>query len=241
MDETDIPPPPWRRSAAARPPRAAKTPLSRDEIIRAGLRIVAAEGIDAVSMRRLAAEFDTGPSSLYAHVANKDELLQLMFDEICGEIPIPEIDPERWKEQMKQIAWDGYTVMTRYGDIARAALATIPVGPKALRVSEAMLAMMVAGGIDPATAGWALDRLFLYITADAYEGAIFDARFKSAQDVQTYWDEFGEQLATYYESLPEDRFPNLRAHARSLIGGGRESRFEFGLDMLIDGLAKHRS
>ncbi|MEV6491879.1 TetR/AcrR family transcriptional regulator [Actinoplanes sp. NPDC051633] len=239
MTEIDLPRPPWRPAAPQRA-RAARIPLTRDQIVQAGLRIVTAEGIDAVSMRRLAAEFDTGPSSLYAHVANKDELLQLMFDEICREVPIPEIDPERWQEQIKQIARDGYAAMVGHGDIARAALATIPVGPYALRISEAMLAMMVAGGISPETAGWALDRLFLYITADAYEGAIYDAKFKSAEDLQRHWDEFGEQLARYYEELPEDRFPNLRRHARSLIGGGRESRFEFGLDMLIDGITKHR-
>ena len=237
MNDTAVPPPPWRRSTPAKP---ARTPLGRDQIVRAGLRIVAAEGIDGVSMRRLAAEFDTGPSSLYAHVANKDELLELMFDEVCGEVPIPEPDPGRWREQIKQIARDTYAVLTRYRDIARAALATIPLGPNALRISESMLALMIAGGLPPDTAGWALDRLFLYISADAYESAISAAQFASAKDVQQHWAEYGEQLATYYESLPEDRFPHLRTHARSLIGGDRMDRFEFGLGMLIDGLGEHR-
>lgn len=76
---SEIPLPPWRRAVAKRT-RAAKAPLSQDQIVDAGLRIVMAEGIEAVSMRRVAAVFDTGASSLYAHVANKEELLQLMFD-----------------------------------------------------------------------------------------------------------------------------------------------------------------
>src|SRR3954463_12596988 len=93
---------PWRRPA--KPERPTKVPLSQAQIVQAALRIVKTEGIDGVSMRRIAAEFDTGPSSLYAHVTSKDELLQLMFDEVCGMITVPALDPPRWKEQILWMA-----------------------------------------------------------------------------------------------------------------------------------------
>ena len=239
MADTDLPVPPWRSFKAPRA-RTVKIPLTRAQIVQAGLRIVAAEGIDAASMRRLAAEFDTGPSSLYAHVANKDELIQLMFDEVCKDVVLPEPDPARWQEQIKEIARRGHAAMSAHGDIARAALATIPTGPNALRISEAMLGTMLSGGLPPRVAGWALDRIFLYISADAYEGSLYRARYgASNEQVAEFWAGFSEQLATYYEELPADRFPHLRANSRALIGGDDDQRFEFGLNMLIDGLSRY--
>jgi AcrR family transcriptional regulator len=239
MTDTELPVPPWRRT----PPKRAgvsRPPLSQDQIVDAGLRIVTEEGIEAVSMRRIAAVFHTGASSLYAHVANKDELFQLMFDRICADVPIPEPDPANWREQIKQLARDGYATMIAHGDIARAALATIPTGPNALRVSEAMLGLMLSGGIPPQVAGWALDRLFLYIVADAFESSLYRERVGSSEEqIAAYFHTLTEQLATYYESLPVARYPNLRKHARDLVVGDGAARFEFGLDMLIDGLDKY--
>jgi len=235
---SELPLPPWRRAAPTRP-RAAKPPLTQDQIVDAGLRIVMEEGIEAVSMRRIAAVFDTGASSLYAHVANKDELLQLMFDQICGEVEVPDPEPERWQEQIKEMARGGHAVMTRYNNIARAALATVPSGPNALRLSEGMLAAMLAGGVPPQVAAWSLDRLFLYIVADAYEASLHLQNLQEGQDTRHYFDNFITQLRDYYSELPADRFPNIRAHAKTLTTGSGDERFEFGLDMLVDGLARY--
>jgi AcrR family transcriptional regulator len=234
-----LPAPPWRPGSPRRV-RPVKTPLTREQIVQAGLRLVATEGIAAVSMRRLAAEFDTGPSSLYAHVTNKDELLQLMFDEICGDVPTPEPDPAHWQDQIKQMSRDGYAAMVAHGDIARAALATIPTGPNAMRVSDAMLGVMLAGGVPPLVASMALDRIFLYIVADAFESSLYRDRVGSTEEEMTaYFEVLTEQLAAYYEDLPEDRYPNLRKHARDLVDGDGRQRFEFGLDMLVDGLERY--
>ena len=234
-----FPAPPWR-PAAPRRTRPAKAPLTRDQIVQAGLRLVATEGIDAVSMRRPAAEFDTGPSSLYAHVQNKDELLQLMFDEICGDVPVPVPDPEHWREQIKELSRAGYAAMVAHGDIARAALATIPTGPNAMRVSDAMLGIMLAGGVPALIASIALDRIFLYIVADAFESSLYRDRVGSSDaEISAYFEVLTEQLATYYEGLPADRYPNLRKYARELVNGDGRRRFEFGLDMLVDGLDRY--
>jgi AcrR family transcriptional regulator len=236
----ELPPSPWRTAApSAVKARAVKAPLTRDQIVEAGLRIVVTDGIDGVSMRRLAAEFDTGPSSLYAHVANKDELLQLMFDRICADQPVPKPDPERWAEQLKDMARNGYAAMAAHGDIAKAAIATVPIGPNALRISEGMLAILLAGGVPVQIAAWALDRIFLYITADALEGWLHVAKMRASGQSPEQFGEIFERLGDYYEALPADRFPNIRAHARALVSGGGDQRFEFGLSMLVDGLARY--
>ena len=237
MAENDLPLPPWRRDVPKRA-TATRPPLSREQIIQAGLRIVIEEGIDSLSMRRIAAVFHTSASSLYAHVANKEELLQLMFDHICGAVEMPEPDPERWQEQIKELARVGHTSMTEHNDIARAVLASIPSGPNALRMSEGMLAIMLAGGVPPKFAAWSLDRLFLYIVSDAYETSLHMQQV-GGRSQREYFDDFTVQLTDYYENLPADRFPNIRKHARILTSGDSAERFEFGLDMLIDGLAKY--
>jgi AcrR family transcriptional regulator len=232
---------PWRPGTLrrAKPARPAKIPLTREQIVRAALRIVQAEGIDGVSMRRVAAEFETGPSSLYAHVTNKDELLQLMFDEMCGMVPVPEVEPGRWKEQISELARAGHRVMLEFNDLARAALATIPTGPNSMRISNAMLGMLLAGGVPPREAAWAMDRIFLYITADAYEHSIWLGEMPAAGSAKvTYVEALVAEVAAYFEQLPEDRYPHIRKYAREMTEGDPGERFEFGLAMLIDGLDK---
>jgi AcrR family transcriptional regulator len=234
---------PWRPgfSRRASPERAARIPLTRDEIVQSALRITKAEGIDAVSMRRIAAEFGTGPSSLYAHVTNKDELLQLMFDEVCGYIEVPsEIDPSRWKEQVKELARSGHEALLAHNDLARSVFATIPSGPNALRASEAMLALLLAGGVPPRLAAWALDRIFLYMSADALEVSIWRGLVRdSGTDKETYLDELSEDLVGYYGTLPADTYPAITANARAFVSGNPDDRFEFGLSLIIDGLDRY--
>jgi AcrR family transcriptional regulator len=68
------------------------------------LRLLDRDGLDALSMRRGADELGTGAASLYWHVGSKDGLLDLVFDRVIGEQPIPAPDPKRWKEQLKEVA-----------------------------------------------------------------------------------------------------------------------------------------
>ncbi|MBV1848912.1 TetR/AcrR family transcriptional regulator C-terminal domain-containing protein [Catellatospora tritici] len=236
-ESPEIPAPPWRRS---RPAGAAKRPLSQDMIIDAALVVLDREGLDAVSMRRVAEELGTGAASLYAHVANKDELLELAYDRILGEIRLPaEPDPDRWQEQIREIARESYRVLGAHGDIARVSLANVPTGPNALRVSEAMLGVLITGGVPPQLAAWAVDRIALYLSADAYEGALYQARQRAmgASPEQFIAEYFG-QLHGYLASLPPERFPFLSKHVDALVQGDGDQRFEFGLDMLIGGLVR---
>ena len=89
MTEVDLPEPPWRR----RSKKTRRQVLDRDRIVEVALRIIDEEGIDGLSMRRIAEELDTGPASLYAHVSGKEELLDLVLDRVIGEIELPEPDP----------------------------------------------------------------------------------------------------------------------------------------------------
>jgi AcrR family transcriptional regulator len=207
--------------------------LSRDAIVDAAITVLDAEGLDGLSMRRIAQELNTGPASLYAHVSNRDELEELVFDRIMGEVPVPEPDPERWQEQLKQLMRDLVAALDRHPGSARLAMGRIPFTPNALVREEATLALMRCGGLPERTVALGIDLLFLYATAAAFEESV------SAKDWATP-EAAGERLAQmrgYLESLPVDRFPNLVSMVGPLLSADGSERFEFGLDTLIQGLA----
>jgi AcrR family transcriptional regulator len=230
---TEIPPPPWRR-----PKKTARQrrPLSQELIVDTAMRVLDAEGFDALSMRRVALDLRTGPASLYAHVANKDELLELMIDRIIGEMEMPAPDPAQWQEQIVESAMAAHRVWAKHPGIARAALANIPVGPNSLRYSEGLLAILRAGGVPDQQAGWFLDRVSLYVLADAFEESLHrELGRRTEEDARSYF----EQIRAYFESLPPDRFPVITSMVGALIGGGGDERLRFGLELMVRGLASY--
>lgn len=216
-----------------RAPRRAS--LNRDSIVAAALRVVDADGLDAMTMRRVGQELDTGGASLYAHVANKDELLELVIDQVIGELELPDApDPDRWPEQVKEIVRSMRAVLAGHKDIARGCLGRIPLGPNALRGSEALIAVMKSGGLPDQVAAYACDLLPLYATATAYEESLY----ASAQITPTDLAGYIAEMRAYFAALPTDRFPHIAALAGPLTAGsGGDERFEFGLDVLVRGLA----
>ncbi|MEU5864178.1 TetR/AcrR family transcriptional regulator [Nonomuraea sp. NPDC047529] len=233
--EEAVPVPPWRKS---RKPAPIRRQLSQDLIVETGLRVLDAEGLDALSMRRVAQELDTGPASLYAHVANKEELLELVYDRVLGEIRLPERDPGRWKDQLRAYALEVYRVLNKHAEVARAALANIPTGENSLRTGEFVYGLMVEAGMPPREAALCLDRLSLYLIGDAYEGSVHISRLR-ASDMSTpeeYFTAFATQIADYYRALPRDRFPYLVEHIDDLIAADGEERFRYGLELLLDGI-----
>jgi hypothetical protein len=103
-----------------------------------------------------------------------------------------------------------------------------------------MLGLMVTGGVPPRVAAWAMDRIFLYITADAYEMSIWRGTVTEAGAAQeAFTTQLTDELVAYFEQVPEDLYPNIRKYAREMASGGAEARFELGLAMLVDGLDKY--
>lgn len=217
-----------RRSTRGRP---AKRPLSVDAVVDAGLRVLKADGLEAVTMRRVAAELDTGPASLYVYVANRDELCTAMLDRVIGTIDIEAPDERRWREQVHRLMNAMVTAMQAHPGIARVALANIPTGGNALVGAESMLAILRAGGIADQPAAWACDILPLFATATAIEGDIYAAREDGATE-----EEAIARVSATFGSLPAERFPNLSELAGVLTAGDGEQRFAFAIDCMLDGL-----
>jgi AcrR family transcriptional regulator len=229
-----LPPAPRRRgreqATTGRQPRW----LNREVIAEVALGVVDTDGLDGLTMRRVADELGTGPASLYAHIADKNEMIEAALDLAIGEVPVPEVfDPDRWADQLKEIARHTREVYGRHGDLARAGMGNIPTGPNALRITEALLALLRAGGISDRVAALSTDMIGLYITAVAFEEGI-----EANVGVKVDHDQaFHERLQKFWMSLPPDQYPNLVAMAIPLTAGDGNERFEFGLDLIVRGIA----
>jgi AcrR family transcriptional regulator len=217
-----------RRSTRDRP---AKQPLSVDAVVDAGLRVLKADGLEAVTMRRVAAELDTGPASLYVYVANRDELCTAMLDRVIGTVDTEPPDPLRWREQVHRLRTPSVAAMRAPPGIAPVALSNSPTGGNALVGAESMLAILRAGGIADQPAAWACDILPLIATATAVEGDIYAAR----EDGETE-EEAIARVSAAFGALPAERFPNLSELAGELTSGDGEQRFAFAIDCMLDGL-----
>ena len=225
-----VPPPPWR-SAPRR--RAAKPALSQELVVKTALEVLAAEGIDAVTMRRIAQELQTGPASLYAHVTNKDELDELMLDAVLSEMPLPVPDPARWDEQVKELLQAQISAMVAYRGIAKVAWnIPVPVNPSSLHQGELMLALLRAGGLDLKQATFAGDALWLYAKAYAYEASSWTHGEYDTEDMTAR----GRQMQAYMQSLPAEMFPNMLQIGQFFTEQTAAERFDFALDMFLSGL-----
>ncbi|QGH69672.1 TetR/AcrR family transcriptional regulator [Pseudactinotalea sp. HY158] len=224
-DERAVPTPPWRT-----PPRAGRRRITRDEIIDAALTVLERDGADALTTRAVAQQMRTGPASLYAHVAGKDELLELLVDRVIGEMPEPpQPRPPVWADQLRQMCRDTRAALLVHPGIAAVALGTPPGGPHALHRTECLLAVLRAGGLPDRVAALALDLFSQYVVASAFEA---DLR-RRASGAGPEWP---AELERYFSSLSRDRFPHTVQLAAQLTRPAEDERFEFGLDVLIAGL-----
>jgi AcrR family transcriptional regulator len=210
--------------------RPAKAPLSREAVIHAGLTVLRADGIDGVTMRRVAAELDTGAASLYVYVANREDLLDQMFDAVAGEMELgDEPDPARWREQLVALLTAARAAMDRHPGIARVPLANVPTGPNATRIAERLLGLLRAGGVDDRSAAWFVDVIFLFVNAAAYETSIYVEEGRSEEHVD-------DEIRDAFSQLPPAEFPNVMELMPLLTSGDGDQRFAFGLQLMINGL-----
>lgn len=213
--------------------RPAKPPLSRAAVVAAGMELLHDGGLGAVTMRAVATALDTGPASLYAYIANRDELLHEMLNEVLAGVPVPQVDPQRWRKQLKTFCWDIIEALQVHPGIASIAMGYIPTEENALRVAEAMLALLAAGGVGPQASAWAVDLLSLYVTALAYENASY--KTESKDDLSAMLALIG-QIRSTYANLPPAQFPLLVELSLKLTVGDDEQRFGFGFDVIVNGL-----
>ncbi len=208
--------------------------LSKDRVVAEAMRLADREGVDGLSMRRLAAELGAGAMSLYYYVANKDELIDAMIDVVFGEIELP-AEGTDWQTAMRGRAMSAREVLARHPwAIALMESRTTP-GPANLRHREAVTACLRTAGFSVVMAthaNWLLDS---YVYGHAL------------QDASVPFDDAGEfaDMAEdiYLPQLPADEFPYLNESASELIAAGYDptQEFAFGLDLVLAALEPLRT
>ena len=156
--------------------RPAKAPLSEDAVVDAALAILKSDGVDAVTMRRVAAALDTGAASLYVYVPGREGLLQAMLDRVTATIELETPDPSRWRAQLYSLLERTRRALVAHPGIAGMTLADSPTTDAVLGLTENLLGILLAGGLDPQGAAWACDIFVSLVTAVAREDDVRRAR-----------------------------------------------------------------
>ncbi|MEO3868540.1 TetR/AcrR family transcriptional regulator [Nonomuraea sp. B12E4] len=232
-DEQPIP------SVWARPRREREQPaLSREHIVAEAVRLLDEEGTEALSMRRLGSRLNAGATSLYRHVASKDELFELAVDAIYGELPPPGPAAAGWRESAGDVARGLRATILRHPWIA-AKLAEVGLaflGPNALRHSEHLLGLFEAAGFPPAEADQAMSTLVAYVLGVSTSEAAWLSMIARSGGSQREWT---ERLWPAAERAVQD-YPRLRARYAAQRGDdparSNEDSFEYGLQRVLDGL-----
>lgn len=138
------------------PQEPGTSALTRAHVVQAALDLADAEGLEAVSIRRVAGELGVRPMSLYTHIASKDDLVALMLHEMSGQLLVPEPLPADWREALRAIARSAYAAYVQHPWALQAFGRGTRVGPNMLRRAEQSAAAVAALDLTPADAWIAL-------------------------------------------------------------------------------------
>jgi AcrR family transcriptional regulator len=225
--------PVWAREPRERRGRARiADPLTRDEVVRAGLELADAEGFHAVSMRNVARRLGVGAMTLYSYVESKDDLLDLMFDEIMGELLLPEPLPGDWRTAISAIARRTREVWLRHPWLAASVGQRSSFGPNSMRHVEQSLAAVDGLGLDGRDAFTVLSAVDDFVLGHTMRQVLEEAGMHRRDGewrriMERYWE---DMLAT-------GEYPRLAAIAGTDWDPEHEERFERGLAWMLDGIA----
>ncbi|HEY6057169.1 MAG TPA: TetR/AcrR family transcriptional regulator C-terminal domain-containing protein, partial [Candidatus Limnocylindrales bacterium] len=224
-EPVELPPPPWLAVTSRRPKRTDRLPLDRERIVQAGLRIVDAEGADALSLRRLASDLDVAAMSVYWHVRDKAQLFDLIGEAVLETIEVPAAAAGGdWVDELRAIHRGMFGMIARHPNAVDLVIGRARYGPAGLRLFERILAALLGAGFTPTAA------------FDAYESLyLFTLGFAATATRTPEFVEIQRQGAAYMQSLPPAAFPAIRAVAPAIGGHTLDERFEVGLDVVLAG------
>ena len=220
----------WPRQAGA-----LKQPLGRMHVLRAAIAIADVEGLDAVSMRRLAVDLGVGPMSLYRHLANKDELVTQMADEVFGGSELPDPGPPGWRAKLELVAHQQWELCRRHLWLPRAVSFTRPaLAPNMMAHTEWILRALDGLGLSMTT------RLREALTLHGLVATValsLAAEVELEQEAGVTLD--GWRLAQQKrvdQTLDSGRFPLLSTIPSETVSD-LNGLFEYGLARHLDGFA----
>jgi AcrR family transcriptional regulator len=217
-----------------------REPLSRERILQTAVALADEGGADSLSMRKIAQELDVVPMALYKHVANKDELLDGMFDAVIQEID-PPIEDADWKTTMRERILSGRRALLRHPWASQVIESRAEPTPMVIGYIDSMMGIFLSGGFSVDLMHHAVHVMGSRILGFSQE--LFDDTSSMPED---------EAIAMWAQLA--DHYPNIAALVReisagdishdegSVVGGGCDDQFEFefALDLILDGLERLR-
>jgi AcrR family transcriptional regulator len=210
------------------PSAAQRTPLSRDRVLAAAIAIADEEGIDALTMRRLARSLGVEAMSIYYHAANKDAILDGILGLVVAEIELADLRLG-WKAAIRASAVSMHAVLRRHPWASALLMSPLRVSAGRIAQMEGLLAALADGGFSGGLADRAYHALDAHILGCAMWEAGYEAGFRAAPP---------DFAATFSRNLDAGRYPRLVGHIAYHLEPPDDgpSAFEFGLDLLLDGL-----
>jgi len=208
-----------------------RIPLSRDRVLRAAIDLADANGIESLTMRRLAQELGVEAMTLYYHVANKDDILTGMVDTVVSEIDLPRSDVD-WKSSLRTSAVSAYEVLVRHRWAANLVLSGPGVSPARLRHMNAILGVLRNAGFSPEMTDHAYHALDSHIMGFALW--VVSMNLGSDEDLKSMASDF-------LRDLSREDLPHLAEHVEQHLkpsDPSDEGEFAFGLGLILDGLER---
>ncbi|HYO41753.1 MAG TPA: TetR/AcrR family transcriptional regulator C-terminal domain-containing protein [Candidatus Limnocylindrales bacterium] len=208
-------------------PAPPRTPLSRERVLRAALALADEQGIEAVSMRRVGGALGVEAMSLYKHVADKEAILDGIADLVMDEVELP--DPALpWREAIRRSAISSYHALTRHPWAGTVLESRLNPGPARLRYLDAVVGVLRGAGFGTPV----IARAFMALDSHTYGFTL--------QELALPFDAMGAPEVAAMMADVFEAYPNLQAMAELAMSGAPMLDFEFGLDLLLDGLERLR-
>jgi AcrR family transcriptional regulator len=207
--------------------------LNLDRIVRTAIELADANGLQAVSVRRITEHLGFTTMSLYRHVPGKEELMDLMRDAAIGEEARPDQQPGHWRKALEAWARRGWSLQKRHPWLAAMSGTRRVPGPKAVARYEAALQVMAGSGLEPAEVVAVVELIGGFVESAARQAS---ETAETEQSTGVTDSEWWEARSSLFEKL--GGYPALESIWRS---GGYErplDPFEFGLERLLDGVER---
>ena len=209
--------------------------LTRQRVVTEALAVIAQDGVQAMSMRALAARLGVVPGALYHHVGNKQQLQDLVLDGVLAEVDFHTNPSLAWTEQLTILATRLRQVLEAHPGVAGILKTRDPLGPHSLALAEAFLSPLQTAGFADREAG-----LAFFLLVDYTIGFAVSSPRTSVNEQRVRDTAIRTQLHEFFRSLPPDRFPTLVALGEHVWVDNRDQRFTAGLQVLVDGLEHAR-
>ena len=218
------------KTATRQDGKASRGPLTRDKVLEAAIELADAEGIDALSMRRLGQALGVEAMSLYHHVANKEAILDGIVDLVVGQFRLPDARGP-WKSEIRQTAISAHDILVRHPWAASLMLTPTRMSTARLQYMEGILSTLRNGGFSPEGAHHGYHALDSHISGFTLWQVHFQIEPGQMEELVAAF--FAQAKAGEYRYLME----HAEVHQRD-ADPEDEGEFAFGLDLILDGLER---